>query len=194
MRVPEPGSVPRRTPGRSPGAEPATGAATTTRRAVLGAAAAGLLLAACDAPSRQSPASPSVPAGPASALADADPDAAAVEAAVLESAGLLALVRGVRRRHPRLALDGLVDLHRAHLRALEGDERSSAPPSPSAAGVPRREARALAEVLGRERAAAARLADAAVTARSGPLARLLASMSAGTTAHVAALEATGAAA
>ena len=142
----------------------------TTRRTTLGAAGLALLATGC---------------GASDGTRDDvdDPDRGVVDEAVLLAATALASARATGRRHPSLAgrVQPLVALHRAHLAAL---------PEPSAAAVPAepggRPAAALARLTDLEGDTWRRLADLAVAAESGPLARLLASMAAGIAAHLAA--------
>ena len=84
------------------------------------------------------------------------------------------LVEAVRRRHASLRrpLGGLVRTHEAHLEALGSSEHPGRRPAP------RGKADALALVGARELRHQRVLADRAVAADSGELARLLASMSA----------------
>jgi hypothetical protein len=120
-----------------------------------------------------------------SQTAPADPDAVLVGAAAALVAERLALARALADRYPVLApgLRPFVALLRAHARVLPPPEEEAAPPV--VAGGAREEA----VVFGiREARAVRRLARWAVAAESGALARLLASMSAGTAAHLAAAD------
>lgn len=152
---------------------PATIAAfrSTRRTAVVGAVAGVAALAGCDPE----------PAARPGATPEADPDTAlvdAVRAELGEVAGLVAAAAG--RPQLRERVTALLALHAAHLEAIEGD-----PPTPSTppAGPP---AQVWATLSARERQLQRRLADWSVRAESGALARLLASMSAGVAAHLAA--------
>lgn len=162
---------------------------TTTRRAALGGAAATLgvgvgTLAGCDLdPDSSGPEPADEPA--------ADPDTALVDTVLAELRDLTDLVSGVGAAHAglRRAMTGLRDLHLAHREAL-GDEPGD---EPSGAGQldPRTgPTQALAQVRSRERRTQGRLADWAVAAQSGALARLLACMSAGVAQQLAVLPAT----
>lgn len=141
-----------------------------TRRATLGGLVA-TVVAGCDvSPAPDEPA----PAGSAPPSARSDPDATLVESVVEDVAGVLALVTGASRsrRSLRPRLSPWRRLHTAHLIALEASPRSDA-------SRPRGDAAALlARVRREETALQRRLAEAAVAARSGALASLLASMSA----------------
>ena len=153
-----------------------------TRRAVL---AGSLLLlggaAACDLePGRRGTAGPTPGPTPGPTEPAADADAGLLERVVAETTAVLALVESVRRRD-RPAVQGLVALHRAHLPLLDADVPAAAA-APAAPGRTR-----LAQVRAREEALQRLLADAAVSVASGPLARLLASMSAGVAQHLAVL-------
>lgn len=157
-----------------------------SRRATVTGATAGLLatalpagavLSGCDA------LDPSSPAASPSPDAATDPDAALVDRVRVELDELLALVSGLHRRQPALrpSLEGLLAMHTAHRDVLV--EPGLPTPSPRA---PRGAPDELWSLLvSRERIARKRLAGWAVDARSGTLARLLASMSAGIAAHLA---------
>ena len=122
----------------------------------------------------------------------------AVRAEVLR---LEVAVDAARREHVvlRVALGSLHRLHRAHLRVLDGvtdaDEAAddgaddSADDGADAQGAPspRATAAALAMLRGAETAHHRTLTRSAVQAASGPFARLLASMAAGVSAHLAVL-------
>ncbi len=154
----------------------------TTRRTTVGGAIAGLLaLAGCDAGGLEPGKGRTPGAAPAEEVDD--PDAALVDRVIDELDELEALVRSAARERPALAprLAGLGAAHRAH-RAVLPERRSSRP----RVVLPRRPRELLAEVLRRERVGQDRLADWALEAQSGALARLLASMSAGIAAHLAA--------
>jgi hypothetical protein len=151
-------------------------AAATTRRAALGVVLAGLTaVSACDTGRGEEDAAPGVSVGP-------DPDSAVVDGVVEELTGLVSLAGSVAAAYPRLARRARAfgELHTAHLEALGED----APRATSPGRFSGPEA-ALTELMARERQAQRRLVDAAVSARSGTLARLLASMSAGTSQRLA---------
>lgn len=146
-----------------------------TRRTALGGALAGLVaLAGCE--EGRPDADPPEPA-------PAAPDTALVEAVTAELDELVALVTIAADRRPLLAagLAPFAALHQAHRAVLP--DRDAEPPRPRVAGSPREVAW---QVLRREAQARNRLADWSVAAESGALARLLASMSAGVAAHLAA--------
>lgn len=149
-----------------------------TRRTALGGVLAGaLVVSGCDlggADGESDPATSATPAG--------DPDAALVDDVVNEVDELLALVTAAADHRPSLApaLATLAALHQAHREALP--DRESTATTPDVRGTGRQVA---GQVLRREAQARERLADWAVAARSGSLARLLASMSAGVAAHLA---------
>lgn len=156
----------------------------TRRAAVTGAVAVAAGLAGCDL---TDPGTPGTSPTPTTA---ADPDAALVDAVRAELDELFVLVSTLSDRSPRLRapLAGLLAAHTAHRAVLAQDEDAEDEDAgPPAVTVPRGDPAELwAMVVPRERQAGARLADWAVAARSGALARLLASMSAGISAHLAA--------
>lgn len=142
----------------------------TTRRTTLGGVLAAVtVLAGCDLDPRDPDSSPEP-----SADSD-DPDAGLVEEVAVDIVATRRLVESLQRRHGSLRrpLGELVRVHDAHLAALGSSRRSgrAAPRSGS-------EADALSLVRARELRLQRLLADHAVAARSGRLARLLASMSA----------------
>jgi hypothetical protein len=155
-----------------------------TRRTALGGALAGVaVLAGCDLGDLGSddPASAPTPSsGPD------NPDAGLVEDVIDEVAATLLLVETLRRRHGALRrpLGGLARVHDAHLEVLGSSRRSDRrPPRTSDAGE------ALAMLRARELRHQRLLADRAVAAQSGRLARLLASMSAAVAQQLAVLQA-----
>ena len=103
---------------------------------------------------------------------------------------MLDLARRTSLLHVGLApaLTPLVDLHTAH-DALLAESSPDPSPAPTGSTVAPRSRPALALVRRREAALQAELAALAGRARSGPLARLLASMSAAVAQHVARLPA-----
>ena len=148
-----------------------------SRRAVLAGSLATFAVAAgCDLELSRDPV-PAPSAGSSSPPPDAD--AVLVERVVAETTSVLALVEGVRRVD-RAAVEALAAMHRAHLPLL-GVE----PPAPAADAGARR-AR-LARVRAREEGLQQLLAESALAAGSGALARVLASMSAGVAQHLAVL-------
>ncbi len=157
------------------------------RRGLLGGALGLLTLSACDVDDLRPPEDETLPtpSGSASATAEPDADTRLAEDAAYEIAAALVVVDSVRRAFPGLRerVQPLARMHRAHLEVLEPpDDRSV--PAPPRDGT-------RAEALGRVRAAEqtlqAALTTAAVEARSGALARLLASMSASVAQHTAVL-------
>jgi hypothetical protein len=134
---------------------------------------AGLLTSGCDLPGSPS----SDPTEPGTPTTDArrDPDLDVVAGVREDLAGTGALVATLLRTRPSLQEQAAPfrRLHRQHLAALEGDPVTGRDPRLSGSD---------AAVLARMRAAEERLertlAGAAVAARSGALAALLASMSA----------------
>lgn len=155
-----------------------------TRRRLLRAPAAvvvtGLAVAGCDLVGTQEPGGTTPSPTPSGTTATtptpaADPDetlVARVRGEVADAAALVAAA-GRGRAALRRELAPFVRLHRRHLEALPGDDAVAAP-----AEVRGDNAAARRRVRQREEALRAGLADAAVVASSGPLAALLASMSA----------------
>lgn len=150
----------------------------TSRRTALAGAAVGALVSACDAAGPEPD-----PAPGASSAAPADPDAVLVSQAAALVADRLARARTLLDRYPALAprLRPFVALHRAHARALPAPDEEPVPPA-----VPQGGRLEAGFFRAGEDQAARRLAGWAVAAESGALARLLASMSAGIAAHLAA--------
>ena len=154
-----------------------------TRRRLLRAPAAvvvtGLAVAGCDLVGTQEPGgttpSPTPSGRTATTAPAADPDETLVARVRGEVADAASLVAAAGRGRPALRreLAPFVRLHRRHLEALPGDDAVAAP-----AEVRGDNAAARRRVRQREEALRAGLADAAVVASSGPLAALLASMSA----------------
>jgi len=155
---------------------------TTVAVALAGGAALAGGLSGCDVGDQERPG-----ASPGSTPA-ADPDEELLDRARTEVGEALALVAALSR-HRRMAapLAPLLALHTAHRAVLVGDETPTETPAPPAlSGAP---GELWTLLLARERTLQRRLATAAVEASSGTLARLLASMSAGIAAHVAAARA-----
>ncbi|MCW2845547.1 MAG: hypothetical protein JWN22_3463 [Nocardioides sp.] len=154
------------------GAVPARPRVTTTRRTTLGGALLGLgAVTGCDL---DPPGKGPTGAGPS---VGGDPDTALVEKVLAELTRLTGLVSVVAAKYPRLAptMADLRALHVAHRTSL-GDEPGR---EVAFGGVLTGADEALTLVRSRERRAQNQLADWAVSAESGALARLLASMSAG---------------
>jgi hypothetical protein len=151
---------------------PRPGLSATRRTTLAGALGGALLVAGCDA---DEPGSAPSPSAAATTPTPDDPDVALVDEVVAELDSLIALTEAAAAARPGIGRwpRALATLHRAHRDVLTDDETEAAPPPSrgSAAAV-------LRQVTARERTAQERLADWAVAAESGPLARLLASMSA----------------
>ena len=144
----------------------------TTRRTTLGSLLALAAVSACDVDDLRPPEDDPVPSGPGESP-QLDADGQLVQAVVVEIVQTLGFVERMRRRAPTLREDmkQLSRMHRAHLAVLDpaGQGLTSAV-APKSGG--------LRKVRTREEALQRRLASSAVEARSGSLARLLASMSA----------------
>jgi hypothetical protein len=161
---------------------PLTGPVVGRRTAVLGLAATALL-AGCDhgddiGEPTASP-SPSISSTSSSAPAQT-PDEQLVDQVTTELDSALGVLVAVRRAPGlRDVVLPLLQAHRRHLEVLGGDptavHRAADAPSELTSGV------------GSERRLRAALVDAAGRAESGALAKLLASMSASVTQHLAAL-------
>lgn len=166
----------------------------TRRRALAGGLVGGLVgLAAsgCDAvtgPSDPAPTDRRTGRSEPAPSAAEDPDEELVADVRRRIAGTAAVVTGAARGRPALAreLRDLARLHRRHLDALPGDTASSRRVPVSGADAARRR-----RVRNAETRLQRQLADAAVEARSGPLAALLASMSAAVAQQLAADVTTG---
>lgn len=114
--------------------------------------------------------------GAPSTTPPADPDAALVDDVLAELSSAADLADAVGSRFPRLTetMTALRRLHEAHIAALDGTPATDT----GAVRVPATAPAALVTVRRREQRLQRRLVEAAVAAESGPLARLLASMSA----------------
>ncbi len=160
-------------------------APATSRRAAVGVACGAVAaLAGCsldlEGDQDDPAANPSSTGSTGPTAASEDPDAAAVDEAVATTQELLGLLAA---GGPALDPGGqLAAMHAAHLAVLT-DGRSSASPSPTT--EPERRSN-VARLRRRELAAQREFARLGVAASSGSLARLLASMSAGVAAHLAA--------
>lgn len=159
---------------------------TTVAVALAGGAALAGGLSGCDI------GDPARPGASPGATPAADPDEELLDRARTEVDAALALVTALSR-HGRMAtpLAPLLAMHTAHRDALAGDDTPTETPTgtpapPSLSGAP---GELWTMLLARERTLQRRLAVSAVEASSGTLARLLASMSAGIAAHVAAARA-----
>jgi hypothetical protein len=156
----------------------------------LGGIATTLLAAGCDTGddlttpgTTAAPSGSTTPTATAPTTPEQTPDEALVDEAGAALGSALGVLASARRIPPlRAPLAPLVRAHREHLAVLEssGDGSASAP-------VMADPAAALRGVNRSERALHATLADAAGRAESGALAKLLASMSASVTQHLAVL-------
>jgi len=165
-----------------------------TRRRLLGTpaavVAAGLAVAGCDLAESEEPGTSTSPSGPTSPSATtpspaADPDealVARVRGDLAEAAALVAAA-GSGRRELRRELAPFGRLHVRHLAALPGEDPQVVPVQ-----VRGSTAAARRRVRLREENLQVALADEAVEASSGPLAALLASMSAAVAQQLAASE------
>jgi hypothetical protein len=145
-----------------------------------------LALAACDIdPPR--PADPGPDAGAGATPTEDSVLVADLVAAVAEAEGVVAAARAT---HAGLApvLDPLLAAHTAH-RELLADAAPDADAEPSAGGVPAGRGAAMAAVRRVERRLQRRVERACVAARSGDLARVLASIAGSLAQHAVALEA-----
>jgi len=161
-----------------------------SRRSVLGSVLLVATTAGCSVePSREDPpAGGTTPTAADQQPAPADdPDARLVRGVVDDLTAALALVGGVARAGRPLAREVAPwrELHAAHLEALDAPGRAR--PLRVRGGTSALRTR----VRRRESTLQTRLADAAVSARSGPLAALLATMSAAVAQQLAA-DSTGA--
>ena len=149
-----------------------------SRRAVVVGmtSAAGLTLAGCTSDGDL----PDLP-GLSAPTEDADPDLALVRRVQADELGAMRLVQRTRARHPELRarLADTLRFHQSHLEVLgdaaTGTDRARRREESAVAAQP---ARALADVVAAERRLAVRHSRSALEARSGPLARTVASMAA----------------
>jgi hypothetical protein len=162
---------------------------STTRRGALGGALGLVVLTACDVDDLRPPEDDATPVpSPTPGVTETpepDADVTLAEDAAYAIATAQVLVDRVRRSFPRLRdrLQPFTRMHRAHLEVLEPPADRSIP-APDPGSTP---AEALARVRTAEQALQQNLANAAVEAQSGALARLLASTSASVSQHLAAL-------
>lgn len=163
-----------------------------SRRTALGCAAAvPVALTGCEIAVPGRPPAPGPGPGPGAPAPAAGPDtgddtdllAQVLDAVDATSATVVAAL--ARHRELASSLQPLLDLHAAHRDVLQGT--SQAPAAEAGSGVPQTPDAATSVVRRAEERLADRLTRAAVAARSGDLARVLASMSAGVTQHVAVL-------
>lgn len=153
---------------------------TTRRRVLATSLAVGSVAvggAGCDLSAGSDEESPTPPTtGPGTVAAtDPSPDQELLVDVADAIAATAAVVAGARRGRPELrrSLREAARLHRVHLAELSADTTPA-----ERVRVPGDDGRALQEVRSAERRLQRRLADASVAAQSGPLAALLASMSA----------------
>lgn len=160
------------------------------RRGLLAGALGVAALTACDVDDlrppedEETPSSGGTPSSSGSAATDpdTDPDTVLVNRVVTAIIGASVTIEGARRL-PRLrqVLGPLDRAHFAHLAALDGEFEGPPPRPPASYAVALRRVRESELALQRD------LAAAAVEAQSGALARLLASMSASISQHLAVL-------
>ena len=145
-------------------------------------------MSACSVDDLRPPEDDPEPSSPAPSETSAqDADGQLVEAAVAEMLQALTVLTSARRfRSLRDSLGGLARMHRAHLAVLSPGVDAGTPVR-SSVRVPTSPKDALRQVRATEEGLQRRLATSAVEARSGSLARLLASMSAAVAQHVASL-------
>jgi hypothetical protein len=112
-----------------------------------------------------------------------DPDVLVAATVLGHEQAMLERVTATARRHPRLArtLVGTRDVHRAHVALLTKAVPDKTPvhsPPPARGPVPPRPAHALAALSAAESRLSGSTAHSSLVARSGPFARVLASMAA----------------
>jgi hypothetical protein len=153
---------------------------------VLGGVLGVVATTACDVDDLRPPEDGPTPSPPPSASSAPDSDAALVTSVAVAILSANDLVGVVRRRHPALeaSAGSFARMHRRHLGVLQptGDLKTR-----TATRVPSSAAVALKELRGAELGLRRQLARASVQADSGALARLLASMSAAVSQHLAVL-------
>lgn len=163
------GAVTRPTP------DPATGASRRAALRLVALAPVAVALAACSSSAVDRLEAPrSTPPAPP------NPDQPAVDAVIGATTGLLSALRPLRDTDPAFA--DLIALHTAHLARLGSAS------APVAAAAPHLDGSGT-QVRSHEVALATLYAEHAGTVESGPLARLLAAMSAAISQRVAGLEA-----
>ena len=150
----------------------------TRRTALVGAVGSALVLAGCEG-SAPPAAAPSPTSSPTTATSEAvpdDPDEALVATVVAELDELIAFTSGAAAARPRISAwpAAFETLHRTHRAVLTDDEEEDTGP----ARVRGSAQEVVGRVTRREEQAQRRFAEWAITAQSGQLARLLASMSA----------------
>jgi hypothetical protein len=158
------------------------------RTAVVGAfggLAATVLAAGCETGNDLAPPSDGPTPSTSATTHEQTPDEALVDDVLEDLAAAVDVVVAARAfRAPRQSLAPLLRAHRAHVDVLEGEIDPG-----SDAEAPTNADAALLAVRRSERALQASLVDAAQRAESGALARLLASMSASVSQHLAVLPA-----
>ena len=158
-------------------------AARATRRGVVGGLVLGVTATACELdPPRDDPANTGPGPTDGSSAGTDDPDARLVRRVAAELGAALAVADGVGRARPPLTREVAPwrQMHRAHLEALERGGRVRPEPLRGSATDLRARLRRQEARLQRQ------LADAALAARSGALASLLATMSAAVAQQLAA--------
>ena len=158
-------------------------AARATRRGVVGGLLLGVTATSCELdPPRDDPATSGPGPTDASSAGTDDPDARLVRQVVAALGTALAVADGIARTRPPLTREVAPwrQLHRAHLEALEG--RGRVRPQRLRGSATDLRARLRRQEAGLQRL----LADAALAARSGALASLLATMSAAVAQQLAA--------
>lgn len=152
-----------------------------TRRGALVGSLAALAVTGCDAVS-PAPADTDPRTTPSTTDTPSDPDQSVVADVRADLAEASALVTSALEARPGLRgeLAPFATLHTQHLRALDGDRPGVRSPVTGDASVVR------ATVRSREARLETSLASAALAAQSGPLAALLASMSAAVAQQLAA--------
>lgn len=174
---------------------PLRAAVVASRRTALGCGILALTtVSGCDGTLTGEPVDGPSDARPqATAGTPGDPDTVLVEEVLAELSAMVGLVTQAATDSSRLRvpLTALRDLHLAHAAALVPDPDGSTPtstpaPSPAAPAEPPGDdfGSTRSRVVTGERRLQRRLADWAVAAESGALARLLASMSAAVAQHV----------
>jgi hypothetical protein len=158
----------------------------TALTGALGGIAATVLAAGCDTGDDlgENDAAPTPSASPSVAQEpEQTPDEALVDDMLARLGAAVAVLQAARRFKPlRPSVAPLLHAHRAHAEVLEGDLANQPPaPRPGDGGA------ALEAVRLSESQLQIALVDAAGRAESGALAKLLASMSASTTQHLATL-------
>lgn len=159
-----------------------------SRRTALGGALVGLgLVAGCDPGPTGTPTDSSTATATAAAPEGAPDDSTLLEQTRRDLGEAAVLLTAVTTRFPRLGstLAGFAELHAAHRETLGGAETIA----PGDVGELADARQALGWVRSREQRLQNRLADGAVAADSGTLARLLACMSAGVAQQLAVLPA-----